>query len=115
MCRDDRCVAQVALGVSFVGLHTVRLFFFFFQAEDGIRDVAVTGVQTCALPISFSISLSWILRCFLISAGVWNCAGRPVSSWRKRTSWRRAAETGLSVVPPSDLPDSSVARSPDPS
>src|SRR2546422_4182124 len=28
------------------------VFFFFFQAEDGIRDVAVTGVQTCALPIS---------------------------------------------------------------
>src|SRR2546422_1108872 len=26
-------------------------FFFFFKAEDGIRDVAVTGVQTCALPI----------------------------------------------------------------
>src|SRR2546429_6194406 len=30
---------------------SVRLFIFFFQAEDGIRDVAVTGVQTCALPI----------------------------------------------------------------
>src|SRR2546422_4141397 len=28
------------------------ILFFFFQAEDGIRDVAVTGVQTCALPIS---------------------------------------------------------------
>src|SRR5207248_6104863 len=28
------------------------LFFFFFQAEDGIRDRTVTGVQTCALPIS---------------------------------------------------------------
>src|SRR2546425_9745628 len=27
-------------------------FFFFFQAEDGIRDKLVTGVQTCALPIS---------------------------------------------------------------
>src|SRR3712207_9566372 len=26
-------------------------FFFFFQAEDGIRDIGVTGVQTCALPI----------------------------------------------------------------
>src|SRR3712207_7612089 len=26
--------------------------FFFFQAEDGIRDIGVTGVQTCALPIS---------------------------------------------------------------
>src|SRR5256886_8163514 len=30
----------------------VDLFFFFFQAEDGIRDLTVTGVQTCALPIS---------------------------------------------------------------
>src|SRR5205807_6699353 len=29
-------------------------FFFFFQAEDGIRDYKVTGVQTCALPIYFS-------------------------------------------------------------
>src|SRR5256885_10898111 len=28
------------------------LLFFFFQAEDGIRDYKVTGVQTCALPIS---------------------------------------------------------------
>src|SRR5690606_40807983 len=39
----------------------IRSFFFFFQAEDGIRDFHVTGVQTCALPIfiiewdSFSI------------------------------------------------------------
>src|SRR2546429_4517443 len=32
--------------------------FFFFQAEDGIRDVAVTGVQTCALPILFSLRKS---------------------------------------------------------
>src|SRR2546427_1494026 len=31
---------------------TVLFFFFFFQAEDGIRDLTVTGVQTCALPIS---------------------------------------------------------------
>src|SRR6266478_7981801 len=30
------------------------VFFFFFQAEDGIRDLTVTGVQTCALPISGS-------------------------------------------------------------
>src|SRR5205823_9348075 len=29
-------------------------FFFFFQAEDGIRDKLVTGVQTCALPISLA-------------------------------------------------------------
>src|SRR2546430_12243641 len=30
----------------------ITLCFFFFQAEDGIRDLTVTGVQTCALPIS---------------------------------------------------------------
>src|SRR3712207_6979844 len=29
----------------------LHFFFFFFQAEDGIRDIGVTGVQTCALPI----------------------------------------------------------------
>src|SRR5690606_40581172 len=33
------------------------LFVFFFQAEDGIRDFHVTGVQTCALPISMAILL----------------------------------------------------------
>src|SRR5258707_7470878 len=32
-------------------------FFFFFQAEDGIRDIGVTGVQTCALPISGGAAL----------------------------------------------------------
>src|SRR2546423_4339966 len=31
--------------------------FFFFQAEDGIRDKLVTGVQTCALPISVAVHL----------------------------------------------------------
>src|ERR1041385_5256567 len=46
---------------------------FFFQAEDGIRDVAVTGVQTCALPILAAIPgharirstnqpISWFVR-----------------------------------------------------
>src|SRR2546429_6448481 len=40
VCRKEcRCVDMCGI-------------FFFFQAEDGIRDVAVTGVQTCALPIS---------------------------------------------------------------
>src|SRR5438270_4151473 len=37
----------------------IYYFFFFFQAEDGIRDLTVTGVQTCALPIySYSITIS---------------------------------------------------------
>src|SRR5690554_7476159 len=37
----------------------VCIFFFFFQAEDGIRDADVTGVQTCALPISSAVK-AWI-------------------------------------------------------
>src|SRR2546429_5246844 len=36
----------------------MMLVVFFFQAEDGIRDVAVTGVQTCALPISHRRTVS---------------------------------------------------------
>src|SRR2546430_1768529 len=41
--EDKRMVGLRASVISFV--------FFFFQAEDGIRDLTVTGVQTCALPI----------------------------------------------------------------
>src|SRR2546430_12312528 len=37
-------------------------FFFFFQAEDGIRDLTVTGVQTCALPI-------YGIRCNAVTPG----------------------------------------------
>src|SRR2546430_3566834 len=36
--------------------------FFFFQAEDGIRDLTVTGVQTCALPISLAFQAQELLR-----------------------------------------------------
>src|SRR2546426_8081623 len=42
------------------------MFFFFFQAEDGIRDYKVTGVQTCALPI-FSTTHAKLQR----REGVW--------------------------------------------
>src|SRR6266542_5325319 len=34
-------------------VYCICFLFFFFQAEDGIRDATVTGVQTCALPISW--------------------------------------------------------------
>src|SRR2546429_5961676 len=39
------------------------MVFFFFQAEDGIRDVAVTGVQTCALPISLAAEGARVMIC----------------------------------------------------
>src|SRR2546426_8393647 len=38
------------------------MVFFFFQAEDGIRDYKVTGVQTCALPISCPAEAGWSCR-----------------------------------------------------
>src|SRR2546430_15879162 len=64
------------------------MFFFFFQAEDGIRDLTVTGVQTCALPICGTIHLAfealldpgtpiplWVERLTGITDGM--VAGRP--------------------------------------
>src|SRR2546429_4940627 len=47
----DDVAASSCLSIR-VGQPSSRNMSFFFQAEDGIRDVAVTGVQTCALPIS---------------------------------------------------------------
>src|SRR5207249_6939854 len=61
-------------------------FFFFFQAEDGIRDRNVTGVQTCALPISFFLEL-------VVSAATENVAGiLPIALSRslRKASFRRA-------------------------
>ena len=47
----------------------IGCFFFFFQAEDGIRDIGVTGVQTCALPIlQKPLNPSNILSLFLENA-----------------------------------------------
>src|SRR2546429_3054565 len=51
--------------------------YFFFQAEDGIRDVAVTGVQTCALPISETTSLD-AMRADLVGMSLAVAPGR---SW----------------------------------
>src|SRR2546426_49876 len=48
MCRGLRCCWRALEGGD--GVVLLR-YFFFFQAEDGIRDYKVTGVQTCALPI----------------------------------------------------------------
>src|SRR5437016_11396832 len=46
------CFSDFCRFVCFVVACDLCFFFFFFQAEDGIRDWSVTGVQTCALPIS---------------------------------------------------------------
>src|SRR3989441_7303132 len=47
----SRNLFHVVRSCDFPFIIFVHIFFFFFQAEDGIRDKLVTGVQTCALPI----------------------------------------------------------------
>src|SRR6266498_3834235 len=71
-------------------------FFFFFQAEDGIRDADVTGVQTCALPISRSLptparqSLAnplMALRGWLARGRVHRADRRPAPACRQPPGW----------------------------
>src|SRR5207244_5388339 len=60
------------------------LFIFFFQAEDGIRDDLVTGVQTCALPISLAISSRLIAAS---PARFLSCVNNSVSNECTRDVW----------------------------
>src|SRR5258708_13551207 len=53
MRRYVHVCIQAAASIGNGVLVWILFFVFFFQAEDGIRDDLVTGVQTCALPISF--------------------------------------------------------------
>src|SRR2546430_12300623 len=61
------------VGVRVAVVEVVRVWrsviFFFFQAEDGIRDLTVTGVQTCALPIFHWRLFSRSFRQFSIDFG----------------------------------------------
>src|SRR2546429_2787195 len=52
----------------------LSMSFFFFQAEDGIRDVAVTGVQTCALPIFTGVSVGALIAPFAFLGPEWDQA-----------------------------------------
>src|SRR2546430_7161899 len=57
--EENRCTTVFIISLLFVYMSSAWcIFFFFFQAEDGIRDLTVTGVQTCALPISPGVSWS---------------------------------------------------------
>src|SRR6266849_5120645 len=60
------------------------LFFFFFQAEDGIRDPLVTGVQTCALPILAMASPTHAVPADLYYSG-W--AGQSQNAFDYRAGW----------------------------
>src|SRR2546427_13035858 len=75
------------------------LFFFFFQAEDGIRDLTVTGVQTCALPISPAEDL----QCDRArrDGGPWAGAGHPRRArFQPHLRRRRPGQGGGPARPP---------------
>src|SRR2546429_615866 len=60
--EDEGGALNAPVGIVSISRVIISSVFFFFQAEDGIRDVAVTGVQTCALPISLCDSSSVFKR-----------------------------------------------------
>src|SRR5256885_5843703 len=67
----------------FLSVYIVLFFFFFFQAEDGIRDYKVTGVQTCALPISRELGPYGIRVNTVVPSWMW---GPPVEMYVDMTS-----------------------------
>src|SRR5713226_2587667 len=81
-------------------------FFFFFQAEDGIRDGRVTGVQTCALPISSSRWWDAAVVCSTTFDGkMWLATGHSSpSSGCAGSSRRFRKETGRHPDPDRSLP-----------
>src|SRR6266850_3141059 len=75
-------------------------FFFFFQAEDGIRDYKVTGVQTCALPISPCARPRESPPAAAVALGlaetrVWSCAIESRRRLAQRHQWSPDAWTSL--------------------
>src|SRR5690349_23612921 len=71
--------------------------FFFFQAEDGIRDLYVTGVQTCALPISGCSATS---NCTTGGTGRRMAASRCASACTRRTPAHRTCSNIFGMKPP---------------
>src|SRR5699024_11862842 len=63
------CASRIVLNVIVILMYLIY-FCFFFQAEDGIRDRNVTGVQTCALPISIHDSSECTVTHYRLSHGV---------------------------------------------
>src|SRR6266498_4363839 len=77
------------------------LCFFFFQAEDGIRDADVTGVQTCALPILAARKVSEAVQTAVRAATSLTCSlGVSTSKVVAKIASDHRKPAGLTVVPP---------------
>src|SRR3989441_7736662 len=72
------------------------IFFFFFQAEDGIRDKLVTGVQTCALPI---LRARRRMSSASSSSSSRVTVGSPRRASAARTCWGEARRSLRSITP----------------
>src|SRR2546427_8970216 len=84
------------VGQRVVKFFVVSLFgFFFFQAEDGIRDLTVTGVQTCALPICTRCACSPGCRPCSELKGSGSTSKAPAPWGARAPGWRRRAPTDL--------------------
>src|SRR5437763_1558528 len=88
-------ITQCMTVVTLVKTLGILLFiFFFFQAEDGIRDTSVTGVQTCALPISMlQMAVKWLVDTRSGAAEIWIGADLQESNWAPEDGrWKSALD-----------------------
>src|SRR3989449_4805147 len=105
--KDGNILFEVKDCVRVVAV-TVCIICFFFKAEDGIRDVAVTGVQTCALPISdapavhgrrvLTVGLPVIAAVFVLLTVPF--LNQPVDSWEwlNRSAARSIVVSGIPAL-----------------
>src|SRR5439155_15819290 len=80
------------------------LFFFFFQAEDGIRDGHVTGVQTCALPIFDGSARTHLLDRLGFRPELGECAHCRQSLAEETNGWEPAVGGALCASCATQLP-----------
>src|SRR3989440_4934376 len=88
--------SRVPIAIHDVIISLIFFCFFFFQAEDGIRDLIVTGVQTCALPISSNLASLGFL-CFLIGRFTGSAILKKFTPY-KVLGWYSAAAVALCLL-----------------
>src|SRR2546426_5313707 len=86
---------------------STKFSFFFFQAEDGIRDYKVTGVQTCALPISPAATSGRDA-----SVACRHGSGRACATFPRRAAYSHATTPAPAATPSARVSRASAAAPP---